>query len=131
MRNARRLSADQLASDLQRSKNQTARVLEKLAEHGLVVAQGSGKNRQYLLSPDLYHALGQHAELVRQAGFASLQQIEMIKNYIREKGSIKREQASGLCRISPKEAGVLLGKLKNQDVLELHGTRRGSHYTLK
>lgn len=131
LRNARRLSADQLASNLQRSKNQTARVLEKLAEHGLVVAQGSGKNRQYLLSPDLYHALGQHAELVRQAGFSSLQQIEMIKNYIREKGSIKREQASGLCRIAPKEAGVLLAKLKDQGVLELHGTRRGSHYILK
>lgn len=131
LRNARRLSADQLANDLQRSKNQTARVLEKLAEHGLVVAQGSGKNRQYLLSPDLYRALGQHAELVRQAGFASLQQTEMIKNYIRENGSIKREQASGLCRIAPKEAGVLLAKLKDQGVLELHGTRRGSHYTLK
>lgn len=131
LRNARRLSADQLASNLQRSKNQTARVLEKLAEHGLVVAQGSGKNRQYLLSPDLYRALGQHAELVRQAGFASLQQIEMIKNYIRERGSIKREQASELCRIAPREAGVLLAKLKSQGVLELHGTRRGSHYILK
>lgn len=131
LRNARRLSADQLASDLQRSKNQTARVLEKLAEHGLVIAQGSGKNRQYLLSPDLYRALGQHAELVRQAGFASLQQIEMIKNYIREKGSIKREQASELCRIAPREAGILLAKLKDQGVLELRGTRRGSHYVLK
>ena len=131
LRNARRLSADQLASDLQRNKNQTARVLEKLAEHGLVVAHGGGKNRQYLLSPDLYRALGQHAELVRQAGFASLQQIELIKNYIRERGSIKREQASDLCRITPREAGSLLAKLKDQGVLELHGTRRGSHYVLK
>lgn len=131
LRNARRLSADQLASNLQRSKNQTARILEHLAEHGLVVAQGGGKNRQYLLSPDLYRALGQHAELVRQAGFASFQQVEMIKNYIRERGSIKREQASELCRIAPREAGILLAKLKDQGVLELRGTRRGSHYVLK
>lgn len=131
LRNARRLSADQLANDLQRNKNQTARVLEKLAEHGLVVAHGGGKNRQYLLSPDLYRALGQHVELVRQAGFDSLQQVELIKNYIREKGSIKREQASDLCRITPREAGLLLAKLKDQGVLELHGTRRGSHYVLK
>lgn len=131
LRGARRLSAFQLAKNLQRSESRTAKVLENLIERGLVVAQGTGKHRQFLLSPHLYRALGQHAELVRQAGFNPIQQAEMVKNYIRENGGIKREQVSGLCNITPREAGKLLAKLVKEGVLVLHGSRRGSYYTEK
>lgn len=131
LRGARRLGAIQLAKNLQRSESRTAKVLENLIERGLVVAQGTGKHRQFLLSPHLYRALGQHAELIRQAGFNSIQQTEMVKNYIRENGGIKREQVSGLCNITPREAGKLLAKLVKEGVLALHGSRRGSYYTEK
>ena len=130
LRRARRLDIQALAGELQCGQAQAGRIAEHLLERGLLVAQGSGKNRQFLLSPQLYRTLGQHAEFVRQAGFSSLQQAEMVKNYIREHGLIKRAQVVELCRIGPEEARGLLSRLLKQGEIELHGERRGSYYTL-
>ncbi len=129
LRRARRLDIPALAGELQCKETQAKRIAEHLLERGLLVAQGSGKNRQFLLSPQLYRTLGQHAEFVRQAGFSSLQQTEMIKNYVREHGRIKREQVVELCPLAPREAGALLARMVKSGALELHGARRGAYYT--
>lgn len=129
LRRARRLDVPALAGELQCSEAHARRIAEHLLERGFLVAQGSGKNRQFLLSPQLYRTLGQHAEFVRQAGFSSLQQAEMIKNYVREHGRIKREQVVELCRLAPREAGALLARMVKSGALELHGVRRGAYYT--
>lgn len=130
LRRFRRLSASALAEELQRGESQVRRICENLLERGLLVAQGSDRNRQYLLGPQLYRSLGQHAEFIRQAGFSSLQQSEMVKNYIREHGRIKRAQIMELCRIGPEEARGLLARLLKEGVVELQGERRGAHYIL-
>lgn len=130
LRRSRRMATSVLAVELQRSEGQVRRICESLLERGLLVAQGTDRNRQYLLGPHLYRALGQHAEFIRQAGFSALQQGEMVKNYIREHGRIKRAQVVELCRIGPEEARGLLSRLLKEGEIELHGERRGSYYTL-
>jgi len=130
LRTARRMDIRQIALQLQRSDPQTKAILEQLVEAGMIEAQGGNRNRQYLLSPSVYRALGKRAEYTRQAGFAPLQQAEMIKNYLKEHGSMKRADVASLCRISPDEAGALLQEMVKRGDIALEGLRRAATYRL-
>jgi ATP-dependent DNA helicase RecG len=130
LRVERRTGMQQIAMQLQRSAPQTKAILEKLVEAGLIEAQGGNRNRQYMLSPSVYRALGQRAEYTRQAGFAPLQQAEMVKNYLRDHGSMKRADVANLCRISPDEAGALLQEMVKRGDIVLEGLRRAAIYRL-
>lgn len=74
--------------------------------------------------------MGQHEEYIWQAGFDQLQQIQLIKNYIREYGRIQRQGVATLCRLDPREAGYLLDRLVQSGELERIGMRRRSVYYL-
>ena len=129
LRRARRASAAGIATVLQRSQTQAARICEKLVERGLV--QGNGRRRRdYLLHPRLYRELGQHAEYVRQAGFDPIQQVEMVRRYVTEHGRIQRSEAARLCQVSSEEAKELLRRMVRDRLLLMHGARRGAYYTL-
>ena len=130
LRFARRLSAPELATQLQSTTAQAARLMESLAESGLLRAHGNGKNRRFTLSPSVYRELGQKAEYVRQAAFAPIQQAEMIKNYLREHGQIRRAEAADLCQLAPREAGALLEKMVKTEAIILNGKLKASFYTL-
>ncbi len=130
LRRARRATAADLAAALHRSEAQAARICERLAERGLLQARSNGRHRDFILHPQVYRALGQHAEYVRQAGYEPYRQTEMIRAFVVSTGSIRREQAAELCRLAPREAGRLLGRLVRAGVLVRHGERRGSHYAL-
>ncbi len=130
LREARRLSAADLADKLQNSPAQASRLMESLVESGLVRAHSSGRSRQFTLSPAVYRNLGQKAEYVRQAAFEPIQRVQMIKNYLREHGQIRRQDVADLCQLAPREAGALLERMvKNGDVV-LHGVRKTAFYTL-
>lgn len=130
LRFARRLSASELALQLQCSAPHAARLMESLAESGLLRAHGNGKGRHFTLSPAVYRELGQKAEYVRQAAFEPIQQVQMVKNYLRENGQIRRAEAADLCQLAPREAGALVERMvKNGDIVR-HGKLKGSYYTL-
>ena len=130
LREARRLSAAELAAHLQCSQGQASKLIEPLAESGLIQAHGSGRGRQYTLSPQVYRSLGQSKEYTRQAGFDNLQQIELIKNYIRQEGRIKREDVATLCRLTLRQATYRLAQMEKAGQLQRHGENRGVYYTL-
>ena len=130
LRRARRATAADLAAALQRSEVQAARICQRLTERGLLQARSHGRHRDYMLHPQVYRALGQHAEYVRQAGYEPFQQSEMIRAFIISNGNIRREQVAELCRLAPREAGRLLGRLVRSGLLIQRGERRGSHYLL-
>lgn len=130
LREARRMSVAELAVQLQCNAMQAARLMESLAESGLLRAHGNGKRRHFTLSPSVYRELGQKAEYVRQAAFAPIQQAEMIKNYLREHGQIRRAEAADLCQLAPREAGALLERMVKHGDIVLHGKLKGSYYTL-
>ena len=130
LRHARRATAADLAVALQRSEAQAAGICERLTERGLLQARSNGRQRDFMLHPQVYRALGQHAEYVRQAGYEPFQQTEMIRAFVVSKGSIRREQVADLCRLAPREAGRLLGRLVRSGVLVRQGERRGSYYLL-
>ena len=130
LRESRRLSASDLASRLQCRSLDAAKMMESLAEHGLVRAHGNGGNRRFTLSPSVYRELGQKAEYVRQAGFEPIQHVQMIKTYLREHGEIRRKEVADLCQIAPREAGRLLERMVKDREIMLHSQRKMSFYTL-
>lgn len=131
LRGTRRLNRTAIAGLLQTSEARATQVLERLVEIGLVQPQGVGAKRHYTLSPQMYRHMGQRDEYIRQAGFDQLQQIQMIKNYIREHGRIQRQGVATLCRLDAREAGYLLERLVRSGELERHGVRRAAYYLLK
>lgn len=130
LREARRLSASDIARQLQSSVPQATGLMEALAESGLVRAHGSGRSRQFTLSPAVYRNLGQKAEYVRQAAFEPIQRVQMIKNYLRENGQIRRQEVAELCQLAPREAGAVLERMVKNGDLVLHGVRKTAYYTL-
>ena len=129
LREARRLSAADLAVPLQCSSQEASRLIEPLVESRLIQAHGTGRGRQYTLSPQVYKQLGQGAEYARQAGFDDLQQVELIRNLVRQQTRIKREDVIALCRLSPRQATHRLNQLVSSGVLTRHGEKRGIYYT--
>ena len=130
LREARRLSAADVAVHLQCSPAQASKLIEPLAESGLVQAHGTGRGRQYTLSPQVYKQLGQGPQYAQQIGFDELQQVELIRNLLRQQTRIKREDVIALCRLSPRQAKHKLDQLVASGMLERHGEKRGSYYTI-
>ena len=129
LREARRLSAADIAIQLQCDPASASKMIEPLAEIGLIQAHGTGRGRQYTLSPQIYRSLGQSKEYARQAGFDDLQQIELIRNYVRQEGRIKREDVANLCRLTLRQATHRLTLMVKAGQLVLHGANRGAYYT--
>lgn len=127
----RRLATTDFIHSTQKSEQETRVILEKLVESGLIEAQGTGRGRTYMLSAKLYQKLGQKADYVRQAGFDSIQQEQMILSYIKEHKVIKRAEAADLCRIGPHQATRLLQKMAEEGKIILKGSRKGAVYERK
>ncbi len=130
LREARRISAADLAIHLQCLPAQASKLIEQLAEVGLVQAHGTGRGRQYTLSPQIYKQLGQGPAYAQQAGFDELQQVELIRNLLRQQARIKRQDVIALCRLSPRQAKHKLDQMVASGILARHGEKRGSYYTL-
>jgi ATP-dependent DNA helicase RecG len=129
LRVERRLDLGALATALQRDPAQARAAIERLVEAGLVQADGKTRGRTYTLSPRVYREIGQAAESVRQAGFDAIQQVEMVRRYVREHGEIRRKEVMSLCRLTASQATHLLRRMCAEGILEPHGTRKGAYYT--
>jgi len=130
LRESKRVTADELAVQIQRDTTSAKRTLEALTEAGLVEAHGATRGRSYTLSASLYQAVGDKAAYTRQAGFAPIQHEQMVLNYVQQHGQIKRAEVMGLCRISTDQAAKLLKKLKDKGAIVQSGKNRGATYTI-
>ena len=131
LREERRLTTADLAPSVQKPEANVRATLEKLVETGLLEAHGAGRGRAYTLSAALYRKSGKKSEYIRQAGFAPIQQEQMVLNYIDKHGSIKRVDVMDLCQISPDQAYKLLLRLKKRGEIVQLGDRKGAVYERK
>lgn len=129
LRQFKRVSADELAGHIQREPASAKRTLEALAEAGLVEAHGSTKGRSYTLSVAVYQQQGNKAAYTRQAGFAAIQQEQMVLSYITQHGRIKRAEVMDLCRLTGSQAGKLLKAMKEKGKIVQQGRQKGAFYT--
>lgn len=130
LRDERRLTTSDIAPAIQKSESQARIILERLLEAGLIEAHGTGRGRSYTLSAGVYKQSGQKAAYIRQAGFDTIQQEQMVLKYIATHGGIKREEAMALCRLNKDQAYRLLKKLANTGVIRFDGKGKGGEYVL-
>jgi len=128
IRELKRVGADELAARIQRDAASAKRTLEALVEAGLVEAHGSTRGRSYTLSAAVYQHRGDKAAYTRQAGFTPIQNEQMVLNYVRQHGRIRRAEVMELCRLSEGQAKDLLKRMLGASLLELHGAGRGAFY---
>lgn len=130
LKGLKRLTTDELAIHIQRDPAQAKRTMEGLVEAGLAQAHGATRGRTYTLAAGVYQAEGAKAAYTRQLGFSNLQQDQLVLNYVGQHGSIQRGEVAELCRISDRQAKVLLTRLKTSGHLILDGLGRGAAYRL-
>ncbi|MDQ6967035.1 MAG: crosslink repair DNA glycosylase YcaQ family protein, partial [Mariprofundaceae bacterium] len=128
LREQKRVSRDDLAGYLQKDSASAGRTLEALLEAGLVQSHGATRGRTYTLTARVYKELGKAAEYTRQAGFDRLQQEQLVRNYVKEHGSIRRQDVMDLCRLEGPQASRLLKRLVDAEALTPIGEKRGSYY---
>ncbi|HXI17571.1 MAG TPA: crosslink repair DNA glycosylase YcaQ family protein [Chloroflexota bacterium] len=109
---------------------QAKKTLEGLVEAGLAQAHGSARGRTYTLAMGVYQSDGREADYIRQLGFSDLQREQMVLSYVEKHGSIRRNQAADLCRITSLQAKDLLRRLREAGRLEQHGEKRAAYYVL-
>ena len=125
----RRADSERMGRLIQKGTAQGHAVLERLVERGLVEAKGEKKGRVYHLHATLYAQLGNPSGYVRTRGFESIQQEQMILQYIDAHGKIKRTDAMELCHLSKDQAYRILKRMCSSNVLELvGGASKESHY---
>jgi len=125
----RRIDAPTAGRLIQKGTAEGRRVLEHLHELGLVEGRGERSGRVYHLPSSLYKRFHMKAEYVRVKGFEPLQQEQMVIEYVKEHGAIRRSEVAGLCRISDDQAKRLLKNLtEKHHEFRLVGARRGAHY---
>lgn len=131
LREERRLMTADLAPSVQKPEAHVRATLEKLLETGLLDSHGTGRGRTYTLSAALYRQAGKKSEYIRQAGFAPIQQEQMVLRFIEKHGSIKRADVMDLCRVTPDQAYKLLSRLKKRGEIVQVGERKGAFYERK
>ena len=132
LRDAKRLTTEELALHIQRDAIQAKRTLEGLVEAGLVQAHGSTpRTRSFTLTAQLYGtARADKAAYTRQAGLSAMQHEQLVLNFVSQHGRIRRADVMELCRLNEEQAKMLLQKLKRAGLLQLQGTRGGAYYTV-
>lgn len=131
LREERRLTTADLAPSVQKPEANVRATVEKLVETGFLEPHGTGRGRTYTLSAALYRKAGKKSEYIRQAGFAPLQQEQMVLNYIDKHGSIKRADVMDLCHVTQDQAYKLLSRLKKRGEIVQIGDRKGAVYERK
>lgn len=124
----RQISTQEASRLMQKPESEARAVLQRLVEAGLIEARGERKGRIFHLSAATYRRLGRPAAYIRQRGFESVQQEQMVLQYVEKYGKITRREAAELCRISPYQATRLLNRLVGKRELVRHGQRKGSWY---
>jgi ATP-dependent DNA helicase RecG len=131
LRDERRLTTADLAPSVQKPEANVRATLEKLVETGFLESHGTGRGRTYTLSARLHRKAGQRAEYIRQAGFAPIQQEQMVLSFIDKHGRIKRADVMDLCHVTQDQAYKLLSRLKKRGEIHQIGARKGAVYERK
>jgi ATP-dependent DNA helicase RecG len=128
LREERRLTVADFAEAVQKPEASIRSSLEKLVEHGIIEPHGTGRGRAYTLSAAYYISVGKQAEYIRQAGFSSIQQEQMVLSFIQQNGSIKRSDVIELCHLNPGQATRLLKRIEQKGEIEPVGVGKNIHY---
>ena len=125
-----RCTITELADVIHSTEVKVKTAIEKLVESGMVEAVGAGKNRNYMLSAQVYCQNKLTAEYVRQKGIDEIRYPEMIIEYTEKNGNRITRSEAALLKIDENKAYRLLSKIVKQGKLRLEGAGRFAYYVL-
>ena len=128
LKTERRATVAHLSSKIQKPQSDTRSIVEWLIELGMIEGVGNGSARRYMLSSKVYSISNNTAGYIRQRGWDTLQEREMIISHFDKYSEITREGVAELCRCTANHASWLLRQLVEEGILVLHGKGRGAHY---
>ena len=128
LKTERRATMSHLAAKIQKPIADARSVVEWLIELGMVEGVGNGSARRYMLSSKVYSISNNTAGYIRQRGWDTLQEREMILSHFDKYSEITREGVAELCRCTLNHASWLLRQLVEDGILVLRGKGRGSRY---
>lgn len=128
LKTERRATMSHLAEKIQKPITDARSVVEWLIELGMVEGVGNGSARRYMLSSKVYSISNNTAGYIRQRGWDTLQEREMIISHFDKYSEITREGVAELCRCTLNHASWLLRQLVEDGILVLRGKGRGSRY---
>lgn len=128
LKTERRATMGHLAAKIQKPITDARSVVEWLIELGMVEGVGNGSARRYMLSSKVYSISNNTAGYIRQRGWDTLQEREMIISHFDKYSEITREGVAELCRCTLNHASWLLRQLVEDGILVLRGKGRGSRY---
>lgn len=126
----RTITVEQLKHLIQKDERDARRTLERLVECGFIETRGR-RNREYILSANVYRALGKTDSYIRMIGVDQIRQEGMVIEFIKHYGGITRGDVIKLCSITDNQAKVLLRKMHREGKLAIEGSRRASRYVIK
>ncbi len=130
LQHERRIDITHAMKLTQKTEGDVRATLEHLIEDGVIEAKGEKRGRIYHLSASVYKVFGEKAGYIRTRGFEPIQQEQMILQYVKGHGKIKRGEAAELCKITVFQANRLLTKLWKKGKLLRKGQGKGTYYVL-
>jgi ATP-dependent DNA helicase RecG len=123
----KKIALAQAAKTIQETKNVASKELDELRSMGLVELSG----REYMLTARVYEQLKNEVAYVQDKTIQLVKAQARIMDYLAQKPSINRPAVQELCGYNQNQASYLLGKMAKENVLERHGSGRGTYYTKK
>lgn len=112
---------------IQGDRNQAQNACNNLKRYGLIELSGN----EYMLTAKIYDELKNSVDYTKDKAIQYIKAREMILEYIRDRGFINNELVRELCGFSRKQAIIVLGRMRKENLIELPKRGRYAKYTLK
>lgn len=114
------------------SDSRAKAAIYKLIEEGLIEETGGAKNKNYILSRNIYKENDNVIGYIRQTGINSIRNEEMVLKLAEETlEGISREDVVQLLNVTTDKAYRILKKMVTENKLQRVGNNRGAKYIIK
>lgn len=114
------------------SDSRAKAAIYKLIEEGLIEETGGAKNKNYILSRNIYKENDNVIGYIRQTGINSIRNEEMVLKLAEETlEGISREDVVQLLNVTTDKAYRILKKMVTENKLQRIGNNRGAKYIIK
>jgi len=121
----RRISLSKAAILVQSSKGQVQKTINQLIKDNLIEITG----KEYMLTAQAYEFVKSSVEYTKDKTIQYIKAKEMILEYLESNDSITNEKTRELCGFTRQQARATLDKMREEFLIELTGTGRGSKYS--
>lgn len=127
LKDNRKITMSEAESLIQEARDQAQNACNNLKRYGLIELSGN----EYMLTAKIYDELKNSVDYTKDKAIQYIKAIEMILEYIRDRGFINNELVRELCGFSQKQARIILQRMRKENLIELSEKGRYAKYIIK